>query len=124
MVISKLMGKAVVMDRDDIAKKLKPILIENEKIEIAFSLIRDMIVFTNKRVIQIDVQGVTGSKVEYHSIPYNSISHFSIETAGTLDLDFDLKIWVKGMKNPYERKIKRGGDRAHEVNRILARYTC
>ena len=61
------------------------------KVEHAYQLIRDYFVFTDKRFVLVDKQGVTGSKVEYHSIPYKGITHFSIETAGTFDLDASLK---------------------------------
>lgn len=63
-------------------------------VELGFKLVRDTFIFTDKRLILIDIQGLTGSKREYLSIPYKSISRFSIETAGTFDLDAELKIWI------------------------------
>lgn len=68
--------------------------------EAAFKLFRDMMVFTEKRLILVDKQGMTGKKTEYHSIPYKSISHYSIETAGTFDLDAELKIWISSAEEP------------------------
>lgn len=65
-------------------------LAPSEKVEHAYKLIRDLIVFTDKRLLLIDKQGMTGKKVEYHSIPYKSVVHLSIETAGTFDLDAEL----------------------------------
>lgn len=56
-------------------------------VEHAYQLIRDYFVSTDKRFVLVDKQGITGSKIEYHSIPYKSITHFSVETAGTFDLD-------------------------------------
>lgn len=73
------------------------ILIEGEKVELAYSHTRDKIWFTNKRLIAMDVQGLTGSKKEFRSFPYSKISSFSIETAGTFDGDSDFKIWVSGV---------------------------
>lgn len=64
----------------------------NDCIEKAYQLIRDLFVFTNKRLILVDKQDLTGHKVEYHSLPYKSITHFSFETAGHFDLDAVLKI--------------------------------
>jgi len=55
-------------------------------------LIRALFVFTNKRLILVDKQGLTGNKVEYHSLPYRIITHFSVETAGHFDLDAELKV--------------------------------
>ena len=73
-----------------------------ENVELAFSLIRDLIVFTDKRLILVDKQGVTGKKTAYKSYPYRSISRFSVETAGHFDLDAELKIWVSSAEEPAE----------------------
>jgi hypothetical protein len=83
------------------------ILIPNEQVQQAFKLIRDMFVFTDKRLILVDKQGMTGKKVEYHSIPYKNITHFSVETAGTFDLDAELKIWVSGSQMPISKEFKK-----------------
>ena len=62
----------------------------------AYQLVRDVFIFTDRRLILVDKQGVTGRKVQYHSVPYKSITHFSVETAGTFDLDAELTIWISG----------------------------
>ncbi|SLL37466.1 Protein of uncharacterised function (DUF1696) [Mycobacteroides abscessus subsp. abscessus] len=77
--LNGLMGNASAADVKDIEKELSKIIGESEKIELAFKLIRDLIVFTDMRLILIDKQGLTGKKVEYLSVPYKSISRFSIE---------------------------------------------
>lgn len=87
----------------------------------AYKLIRDLFLFTNKRLILIDVQGVTGSKVEYHSIPYKSITHFSVESAGTFDLDAELKIWIAGTQLPIQKKFNKSLN-IYDVQSILATY--
>lgn len=79
-LFSALMGHASEVSIDKISQEFQPILINGERIEIAFKLIRDMFVFTNKRLILVDKQGVTGSKIEYQTIPYSSIKKFSIRT--------------------------------------------
>jgi Bacterial PH domain len=72
-----------------------PILQGREHVEIAFKGIRDMIVFTTKRLIIVDPRGVTGKKVEYTSIPYKSMLAFAIETAGAVaDMDTEIMIWT------------------------------
>ncbi len=71
---------------------------------------RDFFVFTNLRLVWVDKQGLTGRKVEYHSIPYRSITHFSVESAGSLDRDADLKVWVSGSDKPIERDLSRSVD--------------
>ena len=75
--------------------------------------------FTDRRLLLIDKQGITGRKVDYHSIPYRSISHFSVETAGTLDMDSELKIYISSNPTPIEREFKKGTD-IIGVQRMLA----
>jgi hypothetical protein len=72
-------------------------LIEGEEIFATFKTIRDQVVFTNKRIISADVQGLTGSKVDYTSIPYSKIQTFSIETSGTLDLDCEIQLYISAV---------------------------
>jgi hypothetical protein len=102
-----LMGNASQVDVKTVQKELDMILIPNEQVQQAFKLIRDMFVFTDKRLILVDKQGMTGKKVEYHSIPYKNITHFSVETAGTFDLDAELKIWVSGSQMPISKEFKK-----------------
>ncbi len=82
---------------DSALEKVKDILVADETIELAYTHTRDKVWFTNKRIVAMDVQGLTGSKKEYRSFPYSNISSFSIETAGTFDGDSDFKIWVSGV---------------------------
>ena len=79
-LLNGLMGNASEVNVNEIQKEYENILAENENIEKAYKLIRDMFIFTNKRLILIDKQGMTGKKTEIHSIPYKSITHFSIES--------------------------------------------
>lgn len=80
-----------------------------------------MFLFTNRRLLLIDKQGITGKKTEYHSIPYRSVTHFSVETAGTFDLDAELKIWLSGNPHPIARQFNRQVD-IYELQAILAHY--
>lgn len=78
---------------------------EGEQIEKAYQVFRDTFLFTNRRLIPVDKQGMTGNKTEYHSLPYRSITHFSIETAGSFELDAELKIWISGTATPVQKKF-------------------
>jgi len=81
-------------------KMLEPItkfLIDGESVLAVFQTVRDQLVFTNKRIIVANVQGLTGKKVDYTSIPYSKIQTFSIETAGLLELDSEIEIWVSAV---------------------------
>ena len=79
------------------ASTINPILISGESILAEYTAIRDFVVFTNKRIIAVNVQGVTGKKKDFTSLPYSKIQAFSIETAGTLDLDSELEIYFSGL---------------------------
>ncbi|HEO3139268.1 TPA: PH domain-containing protein [Streptococcus agalactiae] len=101
-IFSGLMGNASQMDTDKVENQLSDILISDEQVDLAYTLIRDLIVFTNYRLILVDKQGVTGKKVSYNSISYASISRFTVETSGHFDLDAELKIWISSAIEPAE----------------------
>lgn len=77
-------------------KAIYNLLIDNEMVIGSYVSMRDRVVFTNKRIVSVNVQGLTGSKVDYTSIPYNKILYYSVETAGTIDLDSELSIALSG----------------------------
>ena len=74
-----------------------PMFISGEEILCSFQTVRDGVVFTNKRIFAINVQGITGKKKDFTSLPYSKIQAFSVETAGVLDLDSELELWFSGM---------------------------
>jgi PH (Pleckstrin Homology) domain-containing protein len=112
--------------------KLKPIdnskardefsqfLIDGEVIVGTFKTVRDQVVFTNKRIIAANVQGITGSKVDYTSIPFSKIQTFSIETSGTLDLDCEIQVYISAVgKVSFEIK---GSFDIVKFNKIISGY--
>ncbi|MDF2535809.1 MAG: hypothetical protein K0R18_1968 [Bacillales bacterium] len=114
-----LLGNASSMSVEEAEKEYGYILASGEKIEVAYKLVRDMFIFTPKRLILIDVQGFTGKKVEVNSIPYRSIIRFAVETAGHFDLDAELKIWISGQQLPIVKKFNKNVN-IYEVQAILA----
>ena len=119
-LLNKFLGNASEVSSEKLTDKYERLLSENEKIELGFKLFRDTFMFTNKRLILIDVQGITGSKVEYKSLPYKSVSRFSLETAGTFDLDAELKIWISSENTPsVSKKFNKSID-VYEVQKYLA----
>ena len=118
-IINSILGNASEINTGDIQKEYDSLLCSGESIEKAYKVIRDKWVFTNKRLIIEDIQGVTGSKREYHSIPYGSIAHFSVETAGTFDSDSEMKLWVKGSSLPITQNFGRSSN-IEEIERVLA----
>ncbi len=120
-LFSGLMGNASEVDDADLEKVLANTLVEGEQVEKAYKVVRDMFVFTNKRLILIDKQGVTGSKIEMISIGYSKITKFSKESAGHFDLDAELKIWVGSDPTPISKDFK-SGDNINDVYRIISQY--
>lgn len=119
-IFSAILGNAGSTSQEDLLKKYDKLLINGEVIELGFKLIRDTFIFTDKRLILIGVQGITGSKTEYKSISYKSISRFSIETPGTFDLDAELKIWISSEQNPSIIKQFNKSVNVYEVQKVLA----
>ena len=78
-------------------KMIVPILVDDEEIIGSYQSIRDGVVFTNKRIVTINVQGITGKKKDFTSLPYSKIQAFSVETAGIFDLDSELDLWFSGI---------------------------
>ena len=78
-------------------KMVAPILVNGEEIVRSFQSIRDGVIFTNLRIITINIQGISGKKKDFTSLPYSKIQAFSVETAGTFDLDSELELWFSGM---------------------------
>ena len=116
-----LFGNASEVDARELQKDLDAVLVEGEKVVRAFRIVRDLFIFTDRRLVLIDKQGLTGRKAEYHSIPYHSITHFSVETAGTFDMDAEMKIYISGNPVPIEREFKRGAD-IIGVQKTLAQF--
>lgn len=121
-LLSAIIGNAGEVSQEELLKKYNQLLIDGETIELGFKLIRDTFIFTTKRLILIDKQGITGSKTEYKSISYKSISRFSVETNGTFDLDAELKIWVSSELDPSIRKQFNKSVNVYDVQRILASH--
>jgi hypothetical protein len=120
-LIDTLLGHAGEKSIDKLADDFAPLLAPGESLQRAFGLIRDLVVFTDRRIILVNKQGVTGSKVEYLSIPYRSIVMFSLETAGHFDLEAELRVWVSGQPTPISRSLGRDSG-AQDILALLAQH--
>ena len=122
-LISGLLGNASELNVDSkkLDKLFNEILVDGEQIEKAYQIIRDMFVFTNKRLILVDKQGMTGHKIEFLSIPYSKITKFSKESAGHFDLDAELKIWVGSESEAISHEFNRSVN-INEVYAVLSKY--
>lgn len=116
-----LTGRVTEIAPDEAREDLEPILIDAESIEAAFVLYRDLMVFTSRRLVLVDKQGMTGSKVSYESVPYESVERFKIETAGSFDADAELTLWIRGRNQPFYQELSRKIDPG-KVSRVIARH--
>ena len=115
-----IIGNASRVDPQAAAQEYGRLLAQDEQVHAAYLLVRDALLFTTRRLVMVDKQGVTGRKVQYHSVPYRSITHFSVETAGTFDLDAELTIWISGGQG-IVKQFGRGVD-VYEVQALLAAF--
>lgn len=118
-ILGGLIGNASPISEADVRNELDKLIGESEQVLRGYKLVRDLVVMTDRRLLLVDKQGITGRKVEYRSVPYKSITNFSVETAGHFDLDADLKIWVSGIAEPIIKKFSRGAD-VYEMQALLA----
>lgn len=121
-LLDTLLGHAGEKDIEGLHEEFGPLLAQGEALQRAFGFVRDLIVFTDRRMVIVDKQGVTGRKTSYLSIPYRAIVMYSIETAGHFDLDSDLRIWVSSQPEPIVRSLGRGAG-ARDIIAILAQAT-
>lgn len=115
-----MLGNASEVSTND-AREAETLLSHDEYIEKAYKLVRDLFIFTNKRLILIDKQGVTGKRIEYLSIPYKSITHFSVQSAGVLDLNSELFIYISGQSTPIVKTFNANLN-VFDIQSILAHY--
>lgn len=120
-LLDALSGNASEVDASQLEPVIEPLLIQGEQVTQAFKLIRDLIVFTSKRLILVDKQGLSGKKQEVLSIPYGSIVKFSKENAGRMDRDAEIKVWVRGETLPVELSFRKGTD-LDPIYRVLSEY--
>lgn len=85
------------IDDKTFSSMITPMFVNDEKIIGTFQGMRDGVVFTTKRIFAINIQGITGKKKDFTSMPYSKIQVFSVETAGTMDLDSELELWFSGL---------------------------
>ena len=108
------------VDNGAFGKMIDDFMIDDERIVGSYQGLRDGVVFTNKRVITINIQGVTGKKKDFTSIPYNKITTFSLETAGFFDADAELEIYISAVG-----KVKfefTGSTNVKEICKIISSY--
>ncbi|MDN5719487.1 MAG: PH domain-containing protein [Corynebacterium sp.] len=100
-----------------IPQDIGPILVKGEQPIAAYKTFRDSAVFTDRRLIVRDAQGIRGKKVEMYSLPYSAINMWSSENAGTLDFTAELELWTRAGKVKIE--LGRGVD-VRRLDQLIA----
>ena len=111
------------ISNNDINKNAKSLILDNETIIGVYKTIRDQIIFTDKRIMTVDVKGITGKKQEIFSLPYAKIQYFGIQTVGFAELipDSELALFFNnGLKANFEFK---GNNDILEIGKNISKYT-
>ena len=118
-IIDGMVGHATNTNVDEAKAEFGQMLIRDEQVLAAYKWVRDKVVFTTHRIIHVDVQGLTGKKKSFISYPYSSIHKFSKESAGWLDWDAELRIWIRGETNPVKWEFRKD-EAVNEIFNILS----
>ena len=119
MVMNALIGAAGKMSDEEQQQFQNRVCADGEVILAAFKTKRDSYVFTDRRFIHEDIKGLTGRKRSLLSVPYDKVSAFDVETAGFLDTDGELRLWVSGYPEPLKYEL-RGGIDVYLIQALLA----
>ena len=120
-IFDSILAQSSEVDADKLARDFGELLIKSEKVEKAFKLANDICVFTNRRLILLDKQGLTGKRKTYLNIPYHSIDFFEIETVGHADLDAEVRLFLSGNHPPVVLEFK-GNEYVYELMRLLGTF--
>jgi len=105
---------------EQVADQVAPLLLDGEQLFVSYKGMRDYIVFTSRRIIAVNIQGITGKKKDFTSLPYTKVQAFSVETAGTFDLDAELELWFSGLGR-VKFEFKGNTDVAY-LNKLIETY--
>lgn len=110
------------IDVDSIKNDVNGLLIDGEEVKMAFKTVRDQLVFTNKRIISIDVQGITGKRRSFSTMPYSKIQYFSIQTPGFAELVPDSELFIM-FSNTFTARFEfKGNVDIGEIGRMISEY--
>ena len=112
--------KLQATDPRSVMDDIGPLLVQSEQVLHAFRGARDYVVFTDRRLIAVNVQGMTGKKKDFSSLPWKKIQAWSVETAGNFDLDSELDMWFSGLGNV--RLEFRGNVDIRAISQLIAHF--
>ena len=110
------------MQLDDVRKDVKGLLIDGEEMLCAFRTVRDQMIFTNKRIIVIDVQGITGKRKSFSFLPYSKIQFYAVQTPGFMEFVSDSELFLM-FSNGFTATFEfRGNVDIGEISRVISQY--
>ena len=107
---------------NEVRNELYGLLLNDEVILSAFKTIRDQLVFTNKRIVAIDVQGITGSKRSFSSLPYSKVQFFAIQTPSVMEMVKDSELYLE-FSSGFSATCEFKGDvDIGQIGRMVSKY--
>ncbi|WP_296621285.1 PH domain-containing protein [Marivirga sp.] len=117
---SNLLNNSGILENSNIADEYERLLLQDEQIEVGFKLNEDTFIFTNMRMVLVDLKKGDDIGIEYLSLPYSRISNFCVQTKKSFNSKATLKIWLNGQNEPQlEKEFSKSVD-VYEVQKILA----
>ena len=109
-LISKLLGQASDLSPDQARQELDGVLLPEEPVEVAFKVVRDLFVFTDRRLVLVDQRTSRVARSNTSSFPTERSPLTQSRMRGTFDMDSDLKIWISGRADPFQKVLKSGAN--------------
>ncbi|WP_232665811.1 PH domain-containing protein [Pseudonocardia sp. TRM90224] len=122
-ILDGIIGNSARIDPQTAFHQYAQLLLRGEEVRAAYQIGRDALLFTDSRLILVERQGIAGTRIEYRSLPYRSITSFGVEAASPFDLDAELRIWVAGTTAPIKKQFGRSVD-VYEVQAVLGGFVA
>ena len=107
---------------DAVREEVNGLLIDGEKVDMAFQTVRDQLIFTNKRIVSVDVQGITGKRKSFSTMPYSKIQYLSIQTPGFAEIIPDSELFIM-FSNTFTAKFEfKGNVDIGKIGRMISAY--
>lgn len=107
---------------ENVRNEVNGLLVSGEECIMAFQTIRDQLLFTNKRIISIDVQGLTGKRKSFASMPYSKIQYFSIQTPGFAELIPDSELFIMFSNGATAKFEFKGNTDIGKIGRMISEF--
>lgn len=107
---------------ENVKNEVNGLLVHGEECVLAFQTVRDQLVFTNKRIISIDVQGITGRRKSFSSLPYSKIQFFTIQTPGFAELIPDSELYIMFSNGTTAKFEFKGDTDIGKVGRMISEF--